>query len=88
MNTLRLSCAVLGGWLLCAAPLAFAGPPKEYPMTGPIIALTDTTLVVQQAKTKESWEFARTPDTKGMTNLKVGDRVTVHYAMHAVWVEP
>jgi hypothetical protein len=87
MNTIRLSLAALGGVLLSVAPQALAGP-KEYPMTGPIIAITDTTLVVQQAKTKETWEFARTADTKGAADLKVGDRVTVRYSMQAVSVEP
>jgi hypothetical protein len=89
MNTYLLSLTAVGGLLLSVAPQAVAGPgPKEYPMTGPIIALTDTTMVVQQAKTKESWEFARTPDTKGLADLKVGDRVTVHYSMQAISVEP
>jgi hypothetical protein len=88
MNITRLYRAAVGGLLLSslAAP-AFAGP-KEYPMTGPIIAMTDTTLVVQQAKTRENWEFARSADTKGTADLKVGDRVTVRYTMAAVSVEP
>jgi hypothetical protein len=78
--------------LLCVSSLAAmsgatAGP-KEYPLTGPIVSISDTTLVVQQARTKETWEFARTPDTKGAADLKVGDRVTVHYSMQAVSVEP
>jgi hypothetical protein len=86
MNKTCLSLAVLCALAPAFAPAAMAGP-KEYPMTGPIIALTDTTVVVQQAKTHESWEFARSPDLKGMADLKVGDRVTVHYTMVAVSVE-
>jgi hypothetical protein len=87
MKTTLLSAAALGAFLLSLPHPAVAGP-KEYPMTGPIIAITDTTLVVQQAKTKETWEFARTPETKGAPDLKVGDRVTVTYSMVAVSVEP
>jgi hypothetical protein len=86
MTHLPLSLATLAGFLCLAAPRAMAGP-KEYPMTGPIIAMTDTTIVVQQSKTKETWEFARTPETKGLENLKVGDQVVVRYSMLAASVE-
>jgi hypothetical protein len=87
MTHLPVSLATLAGFLCLAAPCATAGP-KEYPMTGPIIAMTDTTIVVQQTKTKETWEFARTPETKGLENLKVGDQVIVRYSMRAASVEP
>ena len=87
MSRLPCSLATLAGFLCLAAPRVMAGP-KEYPMSGPIIAMTDTTIVVQQAKTKETWEFARTPETKGLDNCKVGDRVMVRYSMLAVSVEP
>jgi hypothetical protein len=87
MSHLPLSLVILAGFLCLSAPRGMAGP-KEYPMTGPIIAMTETTIVVQQAKTKETWEFARTPETKGLENFKVGDRVTVRYSMQAVSVEP
>ena len=87
MSQPSLLLAALTGFLSLSVSNAVAGP-KDYPMTGPIIAMTETTIVVQQAKTKETWEFARNPETKGLENLKVGDRVTVRYSMLAVSVEP
>ena len=87
MNITPLALAAVCGSLLSVAPRLIAGP-KEYPMTGPIIALTDTTMIVQQTKTRETWEFARTADTKAAPDLKVGDVVTVRYTMQAVSVQP
>ena len=50
-------------------------------MTGPVLELTDTKIVVQ--KGDEKWELARTPDTKVTGALKVGSKVTISYAMTA-----
>ena len=47
--------------------------------------MTHTTLVVQ--KGKEQWEIARDANTKTTGDLKVGDKITVHYTMTAVSVE-
>lgn len=77
---------------VAAAGLLFSGvsaalaAPKDYQFTGPVTAMTDTTLSVQ--KGKETWEFAKDATTKTPTDLKVGDKVTVHYVMNAVSVEP
>jgi hypothetical protein len=65
---------------LCAAPMA-----KTYQVTGPIVELTDKTIVVQ--KGDERWEIARDESTKTKSNLKVGQKVTVHYRMSAASVE-
>ena len=51
------------------------------PVTGPVLELTDTKIVVQ--KGDEKWELARTPDTKVTGALKVGSKVTISYAMTA-----
>jgi hypothetical protein len=60
--------------------LSFAGP-KTYQVTGPITAVTDTSITVQ--KGKESWEVARDANTKITGDLKVGSKVTIEYTMTA-----
>ncbi|HKQ39185.1 MAG TPA: hypothetical protein VJ063_14000 [Verrucomicrobiae bacterium] len=74
---------------LCAAfLLAFnlsAAPAKTYQVTGPILELTDKTIVVQ--KGDDRWEIARDESTKAKGNLKVGQKVTIHYRMTATTVE-
>jgi hypothetical protein len=67
---------------------AFAAPkPDSYQVTGPIIEVTDTKIVVE-GKGKERHEFARTADTKVEGGeLKVGTKVTVKYTMTAASVE-
>lgn len=83
MKKMILSAALslgLMGSLLNAAPAA-----KSYQVTGPILELTDTKIVVQ--KGDEKWEVMRTPDTKVEGALKVGAKVTIHYTMTAKTVE-
>jgi len=70
--------------LLSLAPALHAGP-NTYQVTGPILSLTDTTIVVQ--KGKDPWEIARTPATKITGDLKVGAKVTIQYTMTAVSVD-
>ncbi len=54
---------------------------KTYQVTGPILELTDTKIVVQ--KGEEKWEVARDADTKVTGELKVGAKVTIDYRMFA-----
>ena len=75
---------------LCAASLvcasAFGAPSaKTYQVTGPIVEMTEKTIVVQ--KGDERWEIARDEATKAKGNLKVGQKVTIHYRMTATTVE-
>jgi hypothetical protein len=58
---------------------------EDYQVTGPILELTDSKIVVQ--KGKEKWEIARTADAKVTGELKVGQKVTVHYTMTAKSIE-
>ena len=59
----------------------------KYQVTGPVIELTDTTIVVE-GRGKERHEFVRTADTKVHGgDLKVGSKVTVKYTMTAASVE-
>jgi len=77
-----VSALVLGSALLGGAALA---ADKTYQVTGPILEVTDTTIVVQ--KGKEKWEIARTKDTKVTGDLKVGAKVTITYTMTAASIE-
>jgi RNase P/RNase MRP subunit p29 len=75
---------------LCAASLvcasAFGAPSaKTYQVTGPIVEMTEKTIVVQ--KGDDRWEIARDEATKAKGNLKVGQKVTIHYRMTATTVE-
>lgn len=66
--------------LVLAVPTAFA-----YQVTGPVLDVTDTKIVVE--KDKEKWEIARDKDTKVTGDLKKGSRVTVQYKMTATSIE-
>ena len=80
MKKLASALAVLA---LAAAP-AFAAD-KTYQVTGPVVSVTDTVIVVDKAG--EKFEIARTKDTKVTGELKVGTKVTVKYSMTATSIE-
>src|SRR3954467_10105432 len=71
--------------VLSLAVLMLASSAWAYQVTGPVLEVSDTKIVVQ--KGKEKWEIARTPDTKVNGDLKVGSKVTVEYTMAAKSVE-
>jgi len=71
--------------LVAAASFALAGSAWAYQVTGPVLEVSDTKIVVQ--KGKEKWEIARTPETKVTGDLKVGAKVTIEYTMSAKSVE-
>ena len=71
--------------LVAIAAVAFAGPLWAYQVTGPVLEVTNTKIVVQ--KGNEKWEIARTADTKVTGDLKVGANVTIEYTMSAKTVE-
>lgn len=66
--------------LLLAVPAAFA-----YQVTGPVLEVTNDTIVVE--KNKEKWEIGRDKDTKVVGELKKGSKVTVQYRMTATSIE-
>ena len=82
-----LTLAAACGLLLPLAPVGFAAP-SDYQVTGPITALTDSTVTVQKGG-KENFEMARDASFKAAdgSELKVGDKVTVHYTIMAKSVE-
>jgi acetylornithine/succinyldiaminopimelate/putrescine aminotransferase len=63
----------------------FAGTAMAYQVTGPVLDVTDTKIVVD--KNGEKHEIARDKNTKGDKNIKKGDRVTVQYTMTATEIE-
>ncbi len=73
------------GAALLAAGAARAADSKQYQVTGPVLELTPTMIVVQ--KGNDRWELGRTPATKVKGDLKVGSKVTIYYTMVAAEVE-
>lgn len=61
-----------------------AADTKDYQVTGPVLEVTPTTIIVQKGEQK--WEIAKDKSTKG-GDVKVGDKVTVHYTMTATDIE-
>ena len=80
----RLAFAIPLAALFAAPGIASAAATKTYQVTGPVLAVTDTTITVQ--KGKEKWELARGKETKGPADVKVGDKVTIEYTMTAISV--
>jgi hypothetical protein len=70
---------------LSLGSMATAAGPKDYQVTGPVLEVTETVITVQ--KGKDRWEVARDGSTKGAADIKVGDKVTIHYTMTATKVE-
>ena len=58
---------------------------KTYQVTGPVLEVTDKTIVVQ--KGKEKWEIEKDAATKITGDVKVGSKVTIEYTMTAAIVE-
>lgn len=69
---------------LAFSSLAFAGG-KTYEVTGPVLEVNDSMIVVQ--KGKDRWEINRDSNTKVTGDVKVGDKVHVTYTMSATNVE-
>lgn len=74
--------SVLAVALLTAA---FAAPAladdHNYQVTGPVLAVTDTSITVK--KGKDPWTVSRDASTKVTGDLKVGSKVTIQYHMVA-----
>ena len=75
--------------LLTAASLVFSsvafGGAKTYEVTGPVLEVNDSMIVVQ--KGKDRWEMNRDANTKVTGDVKVGEKVHVTYTMSATEVE-
>ncbi len=80
-----LAAALFGSFLLTASALNGAEAVKTYQVTGPVLELTPTKIVVQKGEDK--WELVRSKKTKVTGELKVGAKVTIYYTMVADEVE-
>ncbi len=69
---------------LALSGAALAGG-KDYQVTGPVLEKTDSMIAVQ--KGKDRWEIQMSSSTTGAADVKVGDKVTIHYTMSATSVE-
>ncbi len=76
---------VFAAVVLAFAGAAQAGSAKGYQVTGPVLEMNDSLIVVQ--KGKERWEIARDARTKINGDVKVGTKVTIMYTMTATEVE-
>lgn len=84
MSASKFSLALVAASSLVLGNVALAGA-KSYQATGPILELTDTTILIQ--KGTEKWEFNRDDTTKVTGDLKVGAKVTIAYTMTATKIE-
>jgi opacity protein-like surface antigen len=71
--------------ILVLPTFAAAAAVKTYQVTGPVLEVNDTSIVVQ--KGKDRWEIARDKDSNVSGDLKVGSKVTIEYRMTATKVE-
>ncbi len=71
--------------LALVAAAAYAAAPKTYQVTGPVLEVTDTMIVVE--KDQQRWEILRDASTKIKGDLKVGAKVTIEYRMTATSVD-
>ncbi len=76
---------IVAAGILALASTATADSNKSYQVTGPVLEMTDSMIVVQ--KGKERWEIARDASTKIKGDAKVGSKVTIMYRMTATEVE-
>jgi uncharacterized protein YxeA len=74
---------VLSVALSLAASNLLAAEAKSYQVTGPVLEVTDSYVVVQ--KGDEKWQIAC--DAKTRAAVKVGDKVTIQYQMTAKSIE-
>jgi hypothetical protein len=85
---LNFACSVGFAATLLFSSAAFGGQTKTYQVTGPILEINDSTIVVEKEKGKdERWEIARDSSTKADGEMKVGDKVTITYRMTATKIE-
>lgn len=81
---IKLPLGLLAAASLALSSAAFAGA-KTYEVTGPVLEVTDSMIVVQ--KGKDRWEVNRDANTKVTGDIKVGEKVKITYTMSATDVE-
>jgi hypothetical protein len=79
----KISLAILS-LMVFASVNAFAAA-KTYQVTGPILEVNDSAIIVQKGTDK--WEVQKDSMTKVTGDLKTGNKVTIEYIMTAKTVE-
>jgi len=80
MKTTALSLAVAISLIIGHSAVAKA--PKTYQVTGTVVEVTTTKIVIQNGT--DRWELDVGPETKGSGgSFKAGDKVTITYTMTA-----
>ena len=77
-------CSLAAAVSLALSGAALAADAKDYQVTGPVLEVNDSMIAVQ--KGKDRWELKKDTSTKS-ADVKVGDKVTVHYTMTATNIE-
>ena len=85
MKKLSIYLALVVCGMTLATSNLLAADAKTYQVTGPVLELTDSVIVVQKGEDK--WQIARSKDAKVTGELKVGAKVTIEYRMVATSVE-
>jgi hypothetical protein len=81
----RILCSLIAAGSIALSGASFAASPSTYQVTGPITEVTDSMITVM--KGNEKFEIARDSSTKVTGDLKVGEKVTIKYAMTAKEIE-
>lgn len=81
---MKTSFSLLAAVSLSLSSAAF-GAAKDYQVTGPVLEVNDSMIAVE--KGKDRWEIKKDSSTKTSGDIKVGDKVTVHYTMTATDIE-
>jgi hypothetical protein len=81
---MKAAFGLLAAASLALSSVAFAGA-KTYEVTGPVLEVNDSMIVVQ--KGKDRWEINRDSNTKVTGDVKVGDKAHITYTMSATNVE-
>ena len=84
---IKLPLSLLAAATLALSSAVFAAGVQDYQVTGPVAEVNDTMIVIEKGAKKERFEIARDASTKASGEIKVGDKVTVHYKMTATEVE-
>lgn len=85
MKQISIYLALAACGLMLATSNLVAAEAKTYQVTGPVLELTESVIVVQKGEDK--WQIARSKDAKVTGDLKVGAKVTIEYRMVATTVE-
>jgi len=84
---IKLPLSLLAATSLALSSAAFAAGAKTYQVTGPVLEVTDSMIVIEKGAKKERWEINRDANTKVTGDVKVGEKVTVTYTMTATEAE-